>query len=418
MSYYIYRYMHPDYAWLYVGQTVDIKGRIKSHDNSNTDNIDRKYEDLLKEATVLYFECNSKNQMNYIESYLIDKHKPFLNKAGKDKEVSCETEMKLPDWIVYRQGIKDFSQKLCHISEEIEDKTKSLSEIEAKTKQSREELSQLKKEIALLSNSKRRISNEVNLPFSNGKAVGTKMIDEFYEVFPDSNITFSATAWGENGKKSTIVYGNKFMEVNMGDDYKLDSTNLLHQEDDWHIKKGTPNFNGHFYLAIFTSINNGLYPSTPLFFSLLNSYYSTKIVELGCEIEKIKSEVYVCKAKDVAFEGDYYRCDELGNVDWDSAYQISYYNNDGRIEWKDFSVFDKDFPDTKAITSVYYDDRYENKNFYLEEIKEVELGEFCVTNYDKVLEIRQKEANVKSLQDKQEKLMRIMYPEIKLKTAS
>ena len=56
MSYYIYRYIHPDYAWLYVGQTVDIKGRIKSHDYSNTDNIDREYTDLLQEATVLYFE--------------------------------------------------------------------------------------------------------------------------------------------------------------------------------------------------------------------------------------------------------------------------------------------------------------------------------------------------------------------------
>ena len=46
-SQYVYRYIHPNYPWLYVGRTNDLARRIHEHDEEITDNIDKKYRQII-----------------------------------------------------------------------------------------------------------------------------------------------------------------------------------------------------------------------------------------------------------------------------------------------------------------------------------------------------------------------------------
>ena len=80
---YVYRYIHPNYPWLYVGRTDDLIRRIDEHDNQLSDNIDAEYKDLLLQSFVLYTEVENKAQAIALESYLIDVYKPTLNKSNK-----------------------------------------------------------------------------------------------------------------------------------------------------------------------------------------------------------------------------------------------------------------------------------------------------------------------------------------------
>ena len=80
---YVYRYIHPNYPWLYVGRTDDLIRRIDEHDNQLSDNIDAEYRDLLLQSFVLYTEVENKAQAIALESYLIDVYKPTLNKSNK-----------------------------------------------------------------------------------------------------------------------------------------------------------------------------------------------------------------------------------------------------------------------------------------------------------------------------------------------
>lgn len=97
MPYYVYRYMHPDYPWLYVGKTVNLKNRIYQHDFCSSDNIDRSKSELLQDSTVLYIELANATQMNYIEKILIDKYKPELNIADNHPE-ECPIDFTFPKW--------------------------------------------------------------------------------------------------------------------------------------------------------------------------------------------------------------------------------------------------------------------------------------------------------------------------------
>ena len=47
---YVYRYIHPNYPWLYVGRTDDLTRRIDEHDKGLFDNIDEEYKNLLLES--------------------------------------------------------------------------------------------------------------------------------------------------------------------------------------------------------------------------------------------------------------------------------------------------------------------------------------------------------------------------------
>lgn len=101
MGHYVYRYMHPDYPWLYVGKTdTSLETRIKTHDTDKNDNISREYLPLLKESVVLYIELQNSLQTTYIEKLLIDKYKPTLNKADKVEE-ECPIDFSIPKWKKY-----------------------------------------------------------------------------------------------------------------------------------------------------------------------------------------------------------------------------------------------------------------------------------------------------------------------------
>lgn len=80
---YVYRYIHPNYPWLYVGRTNDLSRRIDEHDNGMFDNIDRQYDHLLLESFVVYTKLDNKAQSIALESYLIDVYKPTLNQTNK-----------------------------------------------------------------------------------------------------------------------------------------------------------------------------------------------------------------------------------------------------------------------------------------------------------------------------------------------
>jgi len=81
MSEYVYVFQHKDYPFLYVGRTSNIKKRIKEHLYSDSDNIGRKYTDLLLESSVYYYTMKNKAESISVEAFLINKYKPKLNKS-------------------------------------------------------------------------------------------------------------------------------------------------------------------------------------------------------------------------------------------------------------------------------------------------------------------------------------------------
>ena len=114
MTTYVYKYEHPDYPWLYVGKSdVNLKGRIDNHKKEN------KFKPYLNDATIYYIELSNKAQSKFIETYLIDKHKPLLNVADKYEESSC-FEMNMPEWKLYSDFIENnMLSKAIHKKEKI-----------------------------------------------------------------------------------------------------------------------------------------------------------------------------------------------------------------------------------------------------------------------------------------------------------
>lgn len=98
--YYVYQYIHPEYGLLYFGRADNLAKRIYDHENSERDNIPRKYKSILKESAVMYMELKNKAQGIAVEAYLIDKYKPMLNTSLKYCDES-ELEMTLPQWKQY-----------------------------------------------------------------------------------------------------------------------------------------------------------------------------------------------------------------------------------------------------------------------------------------------------------------------------
>lgn len=98
-GHYVYRYMHPDYPWLYVGKTdSDLTVRIATHQNSNSDNISREFLPLLNESAIYYVKLENSLQTTYVEKLLIDKYKPFLNKMDKIEDSVCPIEIGSLKW--------------------------------------------------------------------------------------------------------------------------------------------------------------------------------------------------------------------------------------------------------------------------------------------------------------------------------
>ena len=123
-DYYVYRYIHPEYPWLYVGKTKSLESRIRTHDFDKCDNIDRKYAKLLLESSVYYLELENSTQMSFTELYLIDKYSPYLNKKEKHNNES-QMELSIPKWKKYvrnyelQEASQRYSKRLSKLNNEL-----------------------------------------------------------------------------------------------------------------------------------------------------------------------------------------------------------------------------------------------------------------------------------------------------------
>ena len=80
MGYYVYRYIHPLYPWLYVGKcNTNLRERLNKHESDSSDNIDRAHLKELKESSVYFIELDSEEESALVERYLISEHSPTLN---------------------------------------------------------------------------------------------------------------------------------------------------------------------------------------------------------------------------------------------------------------------------------------------------------------------------------------------------
>lgn len=100
MSTYVYKYVHPDYPWLYVGKAdTNFEDRIYRHSK------EEKFIPFLDEVKIYYIELKNKAQSRMVELYLIDKHKPYLNVMDKYEGISL-FELNLPEWKSYTKDFK------------------------------------------------------------------------------------------------------------------------------------------------------------------------------------------------------------------------------------------------------------------------------------------------------------------------
>ena len=137
---YVYRYVHPDNPWLYVGRTENIHNRIRNHNSAAYDNIDRQYSEMLNESAVYYIELSNKAQSIAVEAYLIDKYKPMLNKSLIYENSGTTIDMSLPKWI----KIEALEQKFNDSSDDL-----------------RTQITSLKKEKKLLENECKELNNKL-----------------------------------------------------------------------------------------------------------------------------------------------------------------------------------------------------------------------------------------------------------------
>lgn len=100
MSTYVYKYVHPDYPWLYVGKAdTSFEDRVYRHSK------EEKFIPFLDEVKIYYIELENKAQSRMVELYLIDKYKPYLNVMDKYKGVSL-FQLNLPEWKCYTEEFK------------------------------------------------------------------------------------------------------------------------------------------------------------------------------------------------------------------------------------------------------------------------------------------------------------------------
>lgn len=146
-KFYIYVYTHCKHGYVYIGKTHDLEQRINSHDSNTNDNISREHEQLLKECAVFYFELNSSLQMDYVEKFLIDYHKPILN-IQYNKQKECILEMALPKWKRYTReyepniygSVFDPQKHTFTYSKILEKKIKELEDVSRELKEKNEKL--------------------------------------------------------------------------------------------------------------------------------------------------------------------------------------------------------------------------------------------------------------------------------------
>ena|SRR5699024_4033383 len=128
---YVYRFVKQSGQVLYVGRTVDLESRIKSHKTTRTDKL------FLEADTIQYKTYYTNTDMYIAELYYINTLKPKYNKASIDN-MKCLIEINdYQDWEFY-MNISD-------------DRIKAKArELDAENKKLRNENSKLIKTVAEL----------------------------------------------------------------------------------------------------------------------------------------------------------------------------------------------------------------------------------------------------------------------------
>ncbi len=216
MSYYVYRYMHPDYPWLYVGKAANLKTRIYQHDRCKTDNISREYETLLHESVVYYLELANEVQGDYIEKLLIDKYKPFLNK--KDKvDGESPIEFTLPKWkrFIRRCDVNANFNNSCGtllktLAKEQQDVDEKISEAKRALSDKRTALSAILRDItdttSIYDNASiDSINSTVSCPVENMYRIDSDEIIMFYKKYESTPVQFLAYGYNSFGKRKLFT---------------------------------------------------------------------------------------------------------------------------------------------------------------------------------------------------------------------
>ena len=214
--YYVYRYVHPDFPYLYVGKTKNLVNRIYEHDYSKNDNIDRKYETLLQESSVYYIEFNNSTQMSAVELFLIDKYKPYLNKKDKFDGESA-IDINLPRWKKYirkfeleqaadilnkacqkrireinsiENDLKTTEKKKCEMLKMIQDNLDDISVLE----KSEDDINELTEYVKIIPD----LSDKVGYSFDPDE------IDLLFENYPQCNSCIILNIFKSTGEKMTV----------------------------------------------------------------------------------------------------------------------------------------------------------------------------------------------------------------------
>lgn len=276
MGHYIYRYMHPDYPWLYVGKTdANLATRIKTHDTCKDDNISREYLSLLQESVVLYIELQNSVQSTYVEKMLIDKHKPLLNKMDK-MDGDCPIEFVLPKWKKFirksdipKEPIKG-SVSIKNIHCEILDTSKELEKAEAELSDVCNKFVQARQTVEAL---QVRTSTYPITPSKDLYIVSLEEVTDFYKKYPDSKEYFFSYGYD--------IYGTPiYIDINK-DGIKIKDSD---SSDGTRIGLDT------MYAPIFYAYGQALggnFPSSVAGYIMLKRIYENKYNEMICTLHSL-----------------------------------------------------------------------------------------------------------------------------------
>lgn len=331
MGHYVYRYMHPDYPWLYVGKTdASLANRIRTHDTCKDDNISREYLPLLEESVVLYIELQNSVQTTYVEKMLIDKYKPFLNKMDK-VDGECEIKFSLPRWKKFIRKL-DISEKPVKgsvssksIKEDIEDATEKLAQAEFELSGICDSIVQTK-----------RITNKILqkrdsiYPITPNKElykVSITELEDFYRKYPDSKECFFS--YGNN------AFGEP-VSINV-DRYGI----WISHDGEESDKMKLPTIGAHSMYALAENLG-GIFPSSIAGYIMLKQIYETRYTKMITGLRSVE-------LKDV---------DNI-KVSNDKIFIIGY---DGDDEYEVFSV-----PSSEKCIAVFKINKNRKNTVYLGE---------------------------------------------------
>jgi excinuclease UvrABC nuclease subunit len=96
---YVYRFLNDDDNVIYIGYSANIDTRIKQH-WSDKGHLDKECYDAVRK--IEYMKFNTKSDANTVETYLINKYKPFYNNLNKKLDtLTLDIGIK-EDWKVFK----------------------------------------------------------------------------------------------------------------------------------------------------------------------------------------------------------------------------------------------------------------------------------------------------------------------------